>query len=48
MRVSGRPSYLCGAARTFRLHNYTHGSHLTFRMINDLGSLCLKTKETAQ
>jgi hypothetical protein len=28
--------YLRGTARTFRLHNYTHGSHLTLRITNDL------------
>jgi hypothetical protein len=28
--------YLRGTARTFRLHNYTHGSHLTLRITNHL------------
>jgi hypothetical protein len=39
--------YFRAAARTFRLHNYTHGSHLTLRIPNDLSSLVeLKTKDT--
>jgi len=32
--------YLRAAARTFRLHNHTHRSHLTLRITNGLGSLC--------
>src|SRR6516225_2576952 len=32
--------YLRAAARTFRLHNRTHRSHLTLRINNDLSSLC--------
>jgi ATP dependent DNA ligase C terminal region len=32
--------YLRAAARTFRLHNYTHGSHLMLRITNGLGCLC--------
>ncbi len=31
---------LSAAARTFRFHNHTHGSHLTLRITNGLGSLC--------
>ena len=32
--------YLRAAARTFRLHNRTHRSHLTLRINDDLSSLC--------
>src|SRR6516165_2822385 len=37
MRVLGRQNV---SSRTFRLHNYSHGSHLTLRVTNDLSSLC--------
>ena len=36
----GYTVYLRAAARTFRFHNHTHGSHLTLRITNGLGSLC--------
>ena len=39
--------YFCRAARTFRLHNYTHGSHLTLRITNDPSSLCRTQVEGA-
>jgi len=37
--------YLRAAARTFRLHDHTHGSHLTLRITNGLGCLCLTQDE---
>jgi hypothetical protein len=37
--------YLRAAARTFRLHNHTHGSHLTLRIINGLDCPCLTQDE---
>ena len=37
--------YLRAAARTFRLHKYTHGSHLTLRITNDLGFLRLAQRD---